>query len=158
MTQIAAPFSFDQFFSQLFTYSGRTNRAKYWLALLLLVCINLLAAGLSYASPALFYGPLLIVPIGLWLLAAVIGILACIRRLHDRGKSGHWLWFFIFVPTLLNVIGNVLVASGEPTMAIGTIVLGVAAFGISIWALVEMGFLRGAQGPNSYGPDPLQAA
>jgi uncharacterized membrane protein YhaH (DUF805 family) len=24
-----------------------------------------------------------------------------------------------------------------------------------IWALVECGFLRGTEGPNAYGPDPL---
>ena len=35
-------------------------------------------------------------------------------------------------------------------------VLGVASFVISIWGLVELGFLRGTVGPNPYGPDPLQ--
>ena len=34
-------------------------------------------------------------------------------------------------------------------------VLGLASFVISIWALVEIGFLRGTVGPNAYGPDPL---
>jgi len=28
----------------------------------------------------------------------------------------------------------------------------------SIWMLVEIGFLRGTKGSNSYGPDPLSAA
>lgn len=158
MSQVSAPFSFEHFLSQLFTYTGRSNRAKYWLALLLLLGINLLTAGLTFASPELFTGPLMVVPIGLWLLAAVIGVLASIRRLHDRDKSGHWLWFFILVPTLLNVIGNMLMASGDPTMAIGAIVFAIAAIGISIWALIEMGFLRGTPGANRYGPDPLQSA
>ena len=36
------------------------------------------------------------------------------------------------------------------------IILGLAGFGISIWALVELGFLRGTVGPNQYGPDPLE--
>ena len=36
-------------------------------------------------------------------------------------------------------------------------VLGLASFVISIWGLVELGFLRGTVGPNPYGPDPLQA-
>jgi uncharacterized membrane protein YhaH (DUF805 family) len=26
-----------------------------------------------------------------------------------------------------------------------------------VWALVEIGFLRGTVGPNQYGPDPLEA-
>ncbi|MEO1397450.1 MAG: hypothetical protein AAFU56_01120, partial [Pseudomonadota bacterium] len=28
-------------------------------------------------------------------------------------------------------------------------------FGLSIWALVDLGFLRGTDGPNEYGEDPL---
>jgi uncharacterized membrane protein YhaH (DUF805 family) len=32
---------------------------------------------------------------------------------------------------------------------------GLVSFAISIWALVELGFLRGTPGPNQYGPDPL---
>lgn len=34
----------------------------------------------------------------------------------------------------------------------------VAAFAISVWLFVEIGFLRGTQGPNRFGPDPLGAA
>jgi uncharacterized membrane protein YhaH (DUF805 family) len=29
------------------------------------------------------------------------------------------------------------------------------SFAITIWAIVELGFLRGTIGPNRYGPDPL---
>ena len=36
------------------------------------------------------------------------------------------------------------------------VVLGLASLAISIWGLVELGFLRGTVGPNQYGPDPLQ--
>ena len=47
------------------------------------------------------------------------------KRWHDRGKSGWWT-LIILVP----LIG-------------------------SIWFLVECGFLRGTEGPNQYGNDPL---
>ena len=40
--------------------------------------------------------------------------------------------------------------------ALVSFVLGLASFVISIWGLVELGFLRGTVGPNPYGPDPLQ--
>jgi uncharacterized membrane protein YhaH (DUF805 family) len=36
------------------------------------------------------------------------------------------------------------------------LVLGLAAFVVSIWGLVELGFLRGTSGPNRFGPDPLK--
>ncbi len=29
------------------------------------------------------------------------------------------------------------------------------SFAISIWGFVEIGCLRGTEGPNQYGPDPL---
>ena len=42
-------------------------------------------------------------------------------------------------------------------MARATVVTVVILAG-SIWMLVEIGFLRGTVGSNSYGPDPLSAA
>jgi uncharacterized membrane protein YhaH (DUF805 family) len=36
--------------------------------------------------------------------------------------------------------------------------LALASVAISIWALVELGFLRGTSGPNDFGPDPLASA
>ncbi|HAE49771.1 MAG TPA: DUF805 domain-containing protein, partial [Tistrella mobilis] len=47
------------------------------------------------------------------------------RRCHDRGRSG---WFQLIM--LIPLIGW-------------------------IWLLVEIGFLRGTEGPNRFGPDPL---
>ena len=37
-------------------------------------------------------------------------------------------------------------------------VITVVILACSIWMLVEIGFLRGTKGSNSYGPDPLSAA
>ena len=49
-----------------------------------------------------------------------------VRRLHDLGKSGWWL-FFELVP----VVG-------------------------SIWTLIELGFFPGKAGTNAYGPETLK--
>ena len=48
-----------------------------------------------------------------------------VKRWHDRNKSGRWV-FISFVP----IVG-------------------------SIWTLIELGFLKGTEGPNDYGDDPL---
>ncbi len=50
-----------------------------------------------------------------------------VKRWHDRDKSGWWVLL-----NLLPVIGW-------------------------LWALVDNGFLRGTDGPNRYGADPLAA-
>jgi uncharacterized membrane protein YhaH (DUF805 family) len=52
-------------------------------------------------------------------------ICIAIKRFHDRDKSGWWV-LILLVP------------------AIG-----------AIWYIVETGFLRGTQGENRFGPDPL---
>jgi uncharacterized membrane protein YhaH (DUF805 family) len=36
-------------------------------------------------------------------------------------------------------------------------IFSIIALAISIWLFVEIGFLRGTQGPNRFGPDPLGA-
>jgi uncharacterized membrane protein YhaH (DUF805 family) len=69
-----------------------------------------------------------------------------IKRLHDRDKSGWWLLVFYVLPGVLNTIGESLAAGW---------IFSLASFAVSIWALVELGFLRGTAGPNRYGPDPL---
>ncbi|MDN0083082.1 DUF805 domain-containing protein [Crenobacter sp. SG2305] len=55
----------------------------------------------------------------------VIGMSVSVRRFHDRNKSGWW-YLIGFVP----VIGG-------------------------LWLVVENGFLKGTEGPNRYGRDPL---
>lgn len=55
----------------------------------------------------------------------ILYTIATIKRFHDRGKSGWW-----------------------------TLVLLVPVIG-SIWTFVECGFLKGTDGPNKYGEDPL---
>jgi uncharacterized membrane protein YhaH (DUF805 family) len=65
--------------------------------------------------------------LGLLLLPlALLGIIVQIKRWHDRDKSGWWV-LINFVPC----IGG-------------------------LWSLIECGFLKGTDGPNQYGPDPLQ--
>ena len=72
-----------------------------------------------------------------------------VRRLHDRNRPAVWGLgvAFAYVGT---DIGE---AIGETTPAgIVVILLGVAA---AIWSFVELGLLRGTDGENRFGPDPL---
>ena len=131
----------------LFSFRGRINRMPYWLvSLAMLICVAavfaLVAANGSWQSAA----PLLLLFVPwIW-----IGFALAVKRLHDRNKSAWWLIVFYVLPGLLESMGNV-VGGAE-------IVLLIASMAISIWALVELGFLRGTPGPNDYGPDPLAGA
>lgn len=129
------------------SFQGRLNRKPYWLgtiALLSLVIIGVfgvmfLTGGGGVAAIGVIYLLLL------WPTLA-IGV----KRLHDRNRSAWWLVVFYVVPTLLNVL-----VEGGDGEGVGAMIFGLASLAISIWALVELGFLRGTVGANRYGPDPL---
>jgi uncharacterized membrane protein YhaH (DUF805 family) len=159
----------------LFGFSGRINRAKFWLAVVLWIVfwaiavpICVLAAfmilGLHlpdsslpsdelvtrYIRMAFDYLFLLIIIIALFIVSWISAFAVGIKRLHDRNKSGWWILLFYVAPSVLSGIADM---SEQPMAAV---VLGLASLVISIWGLVELGFLRGTVGPNQYGPDPLQ--
>ena len=115
----------------LFSFKGRIGRAKFWLTQLGVTVISAILGGLVGAmggqAPAVAGQPPQIPP------AVIIGLLVVMipvlwatfaigaKRCHDRGRSG---WFQLIA--LIPIIGG-------------------------IWLLVELGFLRGVDGPNEYG-------
>ncbi len=134
------------FFQLLFGFSGRINRAKYWLAAVIYLVVMLIAVGLAFAGDmaTLF----ILVAVIIYIPIIISGIAVGIKRLHDRDKSGWWLLVFYVLPGVL---------SGFADQVGLQIILSLASFAISIWGFVELGCLRGTAGPNKYGSDPLAA-
>ncbi|UZE50273.1 DUF805 domain-containing protein [Rhodopseudomonas sp. P2A-2r] len=86
-------------------------------------------------------------PVGLaavWVFAA-----ATIRRLHDRNKSGWWIFHFYVAPVALNNFAARL------DFSYATLAIGLIAMALSVWGCVETLFLQGTRGPNRFGADPL---
>ena len=137
--------------SLLFSFDGRINRAKFWLASIVvyLVFIVLIVAIGSVFSIDAASEPTATelatdgfgvadteaseeVPTGIMIFIVILYIpflyimfAIQAKRWHDRGKSG-WMILVSFIP----LVGG-------------------------IWAFVECGCLRGTVGPNQHGPDPL---
>jgi len=130
----------DNLGSLYLSFSGRINRQPWWLGLLALVVVEgiifailgaIMGAGavsVDPNDPAAGIAAMSRITIP----AAIIGLIVLYptlaiytKRWHDRGKSGWWTLI-----CLVPIIG-------------------------SIWALVELGFLRGTPGANKYGADPL---
>jgi uncharacterized membrane protein YhaH (DUF805 family) len=144
----------------LFGFRGRINRGRYWFALLLYMLawacfIGLCFVWLGEFDPALLLrtassttmirvAALIVVFFWAWSIVAV-----GIKRLHDRSRSGWWLLPFWFVPGVLSS-GNLLM--DEPG---SNLTLNLVTQAIGMWGFVELGCLKGADGPNAYGPDPL---
>jgi uncharacterized membrane protein YhaH (DUF805 family) len=134
------------FFQLLFGFSGRINRAKYWLAALIYLVVMLIAVGLAFAGGMVMM-LFLVVAVIIYAPVIISGIAVGIKRLHDRDKSGWWLLVFYVLPGVLSGLANQVGLQ---------VILSLASFALSIWGFVELGCLRGTAGPNQYGPDPLQ--
>lgn len=148
--------------SLLTGFDGRINRAKWWLGTLILIVIAIvlyLILGGIIGSPGLLQ-------FILTLILAYPTTALMVKRLHDRDRPGFFTYIF-WAPTVLSVLGGLLgltmttvdmggVAVPQMT-TLGTIIA-LAGLPIGIWALIELGILKGTEGPNQHGPDPLGAA
>ena len=131
------------FWSLLFSFSGRINRAKYWIATItyVSVIIALVGLGFFFRFDIIFF----VIAALVFIAMTVSGVAVGLKRLHDRDMSGWWLLVFYLLPVVLDGIGRQL---GN------TIILSLGS-AMSVWALIVLGFLRGTPGANQYGPDPL---
>jgi len=162
-------------FHLFFGFSGRINRAKYWLTVVVWVLIWIIAIPAFFIGGVAIlgsnvsdgslpgpedlaaflrmirdYGILSLVILAFVIVSWVSAFAIGIKRLHDRDRSGWWILLFYFGP-------GVLAATQTSTDgALASLALGLGALAISVWALVELGFLRGTTGANRFGYDPLE--
>lgn len=132
----------------LFSFEGRVNRAKYWLVALVTIGLSIAIAFLLIAVALNSIAGFSVLAL-LILIPTYVGVVVGVKRLHDRNKSGWWLLLYYLVPGILTGLAG---DSYEGT----NLALNVVGHAISLWALIDLGFLRGTAGPNDYGPDPLE--
>lgn len=153
----------------LFGFSGRLNRGPYWRGIL--VGLGFLLVGVAIALPYVViehprasathpslsaFGIATIAAEGVLIVAYFVFAFALmVKRLHDRNKSAWWIVPFFLAPQILELIAD----PKRPLPVNVPIGLGLAmnltVIVLSLWALVELGFLRGTVGDNRYGSDPL---
>jgi uncharacterized membrane protein YhaH (DUF805 family) len=131
------------------TFTGRINRAKFWIGVLVLAAIDVVL------SAVVLFGGGGKVQNGIITVATVLVVISsfgiAIKRLHDRNKSGWYALLLWLAPLALLVIG---VEISELSDFVAT-VLWLIAMIVGIWSFVELGCLRGTIGSNPYGVDPL---
>ena len=132
-----------------FLFGGRLGRLGYFGLSLAFSCF----IGLTFAAVARIFGPapgdkaaslsagLIFCMIVLYALAAFIGLVLTVKRLHDLDMSGwHYLWI-ISLPAILFGLSFGLHSKDMALIAIGTQLL--------IWFWVS--FWPGSPGANQYG-------
>jgi uncharacterized membrane protein YhaH (DUF805 family) len=154
----------------LFSFDGRINRAKWWLVVLILVIISAIIwllilpiLGFSVWSMGSTFAASLISLI-VTLIFAYPATAAMVKRLNDRERP-MWLVAVFWAPTILTLLAQLFGLAGTPPEASGpaapttlSLVLSLLTLVVGIWALVELGILKGTPGPNRHGPDPLARA
>ena len=161
----------------LFGFEGRINRAKAWLYVLIAIVSYVVLGLIMKMVFSVSLLPILLalgtrpsdvlataqIPLALFCLFYVlllfIGFAVSTKRLHDRNKGAIWLIPFLVLPLVFNLGGAILMppdmSSGVPSVNPIKLVLSLISFGLSIWGFVELYCLRGTEGENQYGPDPL---
>lgn len=145
-------------FAYLYTsFDGRINRKPFWMAVLLIIVVSVvvsIAIGLMLGLQSRAFKIFGL----LWQLALLYPSLAVmVKRLHDRDRPDYFAYIMI-APSLVTAITNAIGITGDPLNQNALdYLLGILTLAVGIWALIELGCLRGTAGPNRYGPDPLQA-
>jgi uncharacterized membrane protein YhaH (DUF805 family) len=159
----------------LFSFKGRVQRLYFWLTSLIVgVVTSMVSSAMESVAQSFGFGFIdpdtnafePSVPLGL--LLSVVGVLnlwinyaLAAKRLHDRSRSGWWL--LAPTVTLLIAIAFAFVTLSlpehqrEPWNTIGIIFV-FATVALGLWLVLEIGFLRGTQGANLFGSDPLAPA
>ena len=139
----------------LFGFEGRATRLTYWriqvmltavgATLFILAAFGTIVGGWLGAVPLAFIPPLLLT-----------GFSITVRRLHDRGKGVLWALFFLVGPWVLFAPAGTLRDGASTGVILGASLLALSGFALGAWGWIEIGFVRGAQGANRYGPPPSE--
>jgi uncharacterized membrane protein YhaH (DUF805 family) len=162
----------------LFKFEGRINRAKYWLAGLIIVCwmiflmlLLFVPVGYLFGRPEEFnfslenifaivdprsYHNLSRADLGVIIVNVIamplflwVFVATSVKRLHDRDLSGWCIVPFFAVPGLYYQFVHAL----PHTYLVLFVVWPIPA--CHLWGVVELYFLPGTRWTNRFGPNPL---
>jgi uncharacterized membrane protein YhaH (DUF805 family) len=87
--------------------------------------------------------------LALYFVVFYVTIAAGVKRLHDRDRSGAWLILYYGVPLFIRGAAYEYRAD--------SMLPDLVALAVFVWLVVELGCLRGTQGPSQYGPSPPES-
>lgn len=144
------------------TTDGRISRKTWWFGVVILILasivLNLILGvfGISAAWAQLIAFAIMFVPN--W----SIGI----KRRQDRDSDARDFKIFLAISGILTVLQALGIGTTDvdvagvptqmPSLPLSLVYVAVGIYGI--YVLVQLGFLRGTTGSNSFGPDPLDGA
>ena len=140
-----------------FVYGDRSERLEHWAFLLFTaICVAVFSALGTVGWNAIFPVNWLFVFLFGWLILANVAL--AVRRLHDHGLSGFWLFIPLFPLGMIALAAKDLYGNGVAFLTVkdAELMLDISR-GVLITALSVFGslFLRaGDKKPNRFGPAP----
>jgi len=158
----------------LFSFKGRIQRLYWWITSLVVGTVaGMLTSSLEFwaqrAGSGMIdpdtqefepVGPFAIGLGAIVILNMWINLAVSVKRLHDRDRTGWWiaaLYAAIIVAVLLGMATLMQPEGQREGLNTVAVIAVIAVSYLMIWLFVEIGFLKGTQGPNRFGPDPLGA-
>ena len=131
------------------SFHGRIVRQTFWFALILTIVAQL--AGQAIADQ--LQGDRLSAIVDLVFTYPQFAV--TIKRAHDRNMPDWVLIAFFAANAFLDllVVLDLAGTSEHPNLLSLAVAIPLTVVGVAL--LVELGFRKGTQGPNQYGPDPL---
>jgi uncharacterized membrane protein YhaH (DUF805 family) len=163
------------------SFEGRINRQPYWLGTIALLVgafvvyfiLQIFMGGSMFGDPTKMLEPgfmegyMKTVSWRQLIMLAIIGYPATalmVKRLNDRDRPSWYVGLF-WLPSVLSIVLGILGLSYTfadtgngmqlPTPTSLGMILSVLTLVIGLWSLIELGILRGTDGPNRFGDDPL---
>ncbi len=131
------------------SFHGRIGRQTFWVALILTIVAQL--AGQAIADQ--LQGDRLSAIVDLVFTYPQFAV--TIKRAHDRNMPDWVLIAFFAANAFLDllVVLDLAGTSEHPNLLSLAVAIPLTVVGVAL--LVELGFRKGTEGPNQYGPDPL---
>jgi uncharacterized membrane protein YhaH (DUF805 family) len=140
-----------------FTSDGRIGRQDFGLGLIGMVVVGIIVTVILGAIFGMVSTGARVASFIVQLALAYPGFCLMAKRFQDRGKPGSYAWILVGLGLIVSLLG-LIGLTGDPAQpnALGWL-LNLVDIVVGLWFLVELGFLRGTEGDNQYGPDPLAA-
>lgn len=132
---------------------GRINRLRFWIGTLILAAISTAAMMLNLAVVGVSQTAVLISVLVAFALAYPSYALMA-KRFQDRDRPGLLALLGIVPAFIVNLLYTFRILDPIEPTALSRF-LDVILVVVGLWILIELGCLKGTQGPNRYGPDPL---
>jgi uncharacterized membrane protein YhaH (DUF805 family) len=131
------------------TFEGRIGRKTFWIAMAVLtvaeIIVHLIAEEIQ--------GDRLSAIVDLAFTYPEFAL--AVKRAHDRNMPLVFLIAFFGASAVLDLLTVLQLTGTEDEPSAVSVLIAVPFTILALFLLVELGFRKGVDGPNQYGPDPL---